>query len=142
MAGRTQMRREGGNYPKTVNEDNWPRLFKRLCGENGLTANDVDQLLFTQISKPSIAIAAGAVRRCHSKNAAHHHGEIRLHRFQPVFRWHWTMPSNSCKIKRGDLFVVSDSIRTWMEPSCSGDLYDHFDLLAKNKDELDCEFQF
>ena len=57
-AGRTQMRREGGNYPKTVNEDNWPRLFKRLCGENGLTANDVDQLLFTQISKPSIAIAA------------------------------------------------------------------------------------
>jgi 3-oxoacyl-[acyl-carrier-protein] synthase III len=58
MAGRTQMRREGFNYPKTVNEDNWPRLFKRLCSENGLTANDVDQLLFTQISKPSIAIAA------------------------------------------------------------------------------------
>jgi 3-oxoacyl-[acyl-carrier-protein] synthase-3 len=47
MAGRTQMRREGGNYPKTVNEDNWPRLFKRLCAENGLTANDVDHLLFT-----------------------------------------------------------------------------------------------
>ena len=57
-AGRTQMRREGGNYPKTVNEDNWPRLFRRLCGENGLKANDVDQLLFTQISKPSIAVAA------------------------------------------------------------------------------------
>jgi 3-oxoacyl-[acyl-carrier-protein] synthase III len=36
-AGRTQMRREGGNYPKTVNEDNWPRLFNRLCAENGFT---------------------------------------------------------------------------------------------------------
>jgi 3-oxoacyl-[acyl-carrier-protein] synthase III len=57
-AGRTQMRREGGNYPKTVNEDNWPGLFKRLCAENGFTSGDVDQLLFTQISKPSIAIAA------------------------------------------------------------------------------------
>ena len=33
-AGRTQMRREGGNYPKTVNEDNWPRLFKRLVAIN------------------------------------------------------------------------------------------------------------
>ena len=58
MAGRTQMRREGFNYPKTVNEDNWPRLFKRLCSENGLTAKRRDQLLFTQISNSSIAIAA------------------------------------------------------------------------------------
>jgi 3-oxoacyl-[acyl-carrier-protein] synthase-3 len=69
-AGRTQMRREGGNYPKTVNEDNWPRLFKRLCGENGFTANDVDQLIFTQISKPSIAIAAERcgvpMEKCHT----------------------------------------------------------------------------
>src|SRR5260370_36955062 len=52
------MRREKGNYPPWVNEEGWPRLFKRLAAENGFTANDVDQLLFTQISKPSIAIAA------------------------------------------------------------------------------------
>ena len=69
-AGRTQVRREGGNYPKTANEDNWPRLFKRLCAENGFTANDVDQLLFTQISKPSIAIAAERcgvpIEKCHT----------------------------------------------------------------------------
>jgi 3-oxoacyl-[acyl-carrier-protein] synthase-3 len=70
QAGRTQMRRDGGNYPKTVNEDNWPRLFKRLCAENGFTANDVDQLLFTQISKPSIAITAERcgvpMEKCHT----------------------------------------------------------------------------
>src|SRR6185312_9783288 len=56
--GRTQMRREAGNYPASVNEDNWPRLFKRLAAECGFTADQVNQLIFTQISKPSIAIAA------------------------------------------------------------------------------------
>ena len=50
-----------GNYPASVNEENWPRLFERLCAENDFTPDDVDQLLFTQISKPSIAIAA---KRC------------------------------------------------------------------------------
>jgi 3-oxoacyl-[acyl-carrier-protein] synthase-3 len=68
--GRTQMRREGGNYPKTVNEDNWPRLFTRLCAENSFTSGDVDQLLFTQISKPSIGIAAERcgvpAEKCHT----------------------------------------------------------------------------
>ena len=57
-AGRTQMRREKGNYPATVNEDGWPRLFKRLAAENGFTADDVDQVLFTQINKTVIAVAA------------------------------------------------------------------------------------
>ena len=111
MAGRTQMRREGGNYPKTVNEDNWPRLFKRLCGENGLTANDVDQLLFTQISKPSIAIAA---ERCG----------------MPFEKCHTIMEKygytgSACipmamddaielgKIKRGDLVVMIQSELGW-----------------------------
>ena len=68
--GRTQMRREKGNYPATVNEDGWPRLFKRLAAENGFTANDVDQLLFTQISKRTIAIAAERcgvpMEKCHT----------------------------------------------------------------------------
>ena len=69
-AGRTQMRREKGNYPATVNEDGWPRLFKRLAAESGFTANDVDQLLFTQVSKPSIVIAAERcgvpMEKCHT----------------------------------------------------------------------------
>jgi 3-oxoacyl-[acyl-carrier-protein] synthase III len=55
-AGRTQMRRAAGNYPASVNEENWPHLFERLCVENNFTPDDLDQLLFTQISKPSIAI--------------------------------------------------------------------------------------
>ena len=56
-AGRTQMR-EVHKFPADVNAEGWPRLFKRLATENGFTANDVDQLLFTQISKSSIVIAA------------------------------------------------------------------------------------
>jgi hypothetical protein len=46
------------------------------AAENGFTANDVDQLLFTQISKPSIAIAAercGARgRMCPFRDASAH----------------------------------------------------------------------
>ena len=58
------------DYPETINEDNLPPLFKRLCSDQcGLTADDVDQLFFTQISKSSIAIAAERcnvpVGKCH-----------------------------------------------------------------------------
>jgi 3-oxoacyl-[acyl-carrier-protein] synthase III len=64
------MRRAAGNYSASDNEENWPRLFQRLCAENHFTADDVDQLLFTQISKPSIAIAAKQCRvpleKCHT----------------------------------------------------------------------------
>ena len=67
---RTMMRREAGNYPASVNEDNWPRLFRRLSSECGFTADEVDQLIFTQISKPSIAIAAERckvpIEKCHT----------------------------------------------------------------------------
>jgi 3-oxoacyl-[acyl-carrier-protein] synthase-3 len=68
-ARRTQMR-EVHNFPGDVNADGWPRLFNRLAGENGFTANDVDQLLFTQISKPSIVTAAERcnvpMEKCHT----------------------------------------------------------------------------
>ena len=67
--GRTMMRRESGNYPASVNEDNWPRLFRRLSDQCGFSAHQVDQLLFTQISKSSIEVAAGRcnvpVEKCH-----------------------------------------------------------------------------
>jgi hypothetical protein len=78
-AGRTQMLRENGNYPATVNEDGLPPQFKRVAAENDFTADDVNQLLFTQVSKPSIVIAAATMRRTHGK-MPHHNGEIRLYR--------------------------------------------------------------
>ena len=58
-AGRTQVRR---TYKIPADDEGWARLFNRLAAENGFTADEVDQLLFTQISKPSITIAA---ERCH-----------------------------------------------------------------------------
>jgi 3-oxoacyl-[acyl-carrier-protein] synthase III len=68
-AGRTRMR-EVHNFPADVNAEGWPRLFRRLAGENGFTADDVDQLLFTQISKPSIVTAAERcnvpMEKCHT----------------------------------------------------------------------------
>lgn len=66
-AGRTQVRRPHIIPP---DHDGWPRLFKRLASDNGFTANDVDQMLFTQISKPAIAIAAERcnvpMEKCHT----------------------------------------------------------------------------
>jgi 3-oxoacyl-[acyl-carrier-protein] synthase-3 len=89
-AGRTQMRREKGNYPATVNEDGWPRLFKRLAVENGFT------LLFTQIGKPSIVIAAERcgvqMEKCRTFMEKYGYTGSLL-----VSRWHRTMPLNSAR---------------------------------------------
>lgn len=66
-SGRTQVRR---THKIPADEEGWPRLFNRLATQNGFTANEVNQLLFTQISKPSIAIAAERcnvpMERCHT----------------------------------------------------------------------------
>ena len=115
--GRTQMRREAGNYPASVNEDNWPRLFKRLSAECGFTADQVDQLIFTQISKPSIAIAAERcnvpVEKCHTI----------------MQKWGYT--GSACipmalddaievgKIKRGDLVVMISSGLGWNQAAAA-----------------------
>ena len=68
-AGRTQVRLVRP-YPAEVNEEGWPRLFKRLASENGFTAADVDQLILTQVRKPSIAIVAERcgvpLEKCHT----------------------------------------------------------------------------
>ena len=56
-AGRTQVRLVQP-YPAEINEEGWPVLFKRLADENGFTAADVDQLILTQVRKPSIAVVA------------------------------------------------------------------------------------
>src|ERR1700741_450411 len=111
-AGRTQMRRVGGNYPKSVNEDNWPRLFRRLSDQCSFSPDQVDQLLFTQISKSSIEVAA---ERCNV----------------PVEKCHMVMQKygytgSACiamaldnaielgKIKRGDLVVMIQSGLGWI----------------------------
>jgi 3-oxoacyl-[acyl-carrier-protein] synthase III len=66
-AGRTQVRRLHRFPP---DHESWPHLFKRLGSENGFSANDVDQLLFTQISKPAIEFAAQEcnvpMEKCHT----------------------------------------------------------------------------
>ncbi len=116
-AGRTQMRREEGNYPASVNEDNWPRLFKRLCDQCGFTAGQVDQLFFTQISKPSIAIAA---ERCGVPIAK-----------CPTIMQKYGYTGSACipmalddaielgKIKRGDLIVMISSGLGWNQAAAA-----------------------
>jgi 3-oxoacyl-[acyl-carrier-protein] synthase III len=115
--GRTQMRREAGNYPASVNEDNWPRLFRRLCEECGFTADQVDQLIFTQISKPSIAKAA---ERCN----------VPLEKCHTIMQ-KWGYTGSACipmalddavelgKIKRGDLVVMISSGLGWNQAAAA-----------------------
>ena len=68
-AGRTKVQRVQ-KYPSEVNEEGWPRLFKRLAEDSGFRAEDVDQLILTQIRKPSIAVVAERcgvpVEKCHT----------------------------------------------------------------------------
>jgi 3-oxoacyl-[acyl-carrier-protein] synthase-3 len=116
-AGRTQMRRAAGNYPASVNEENWPRLFERLCAENNFTPDDVDQLLFTQISKPSIAIAA---KRCN----------VPLEKCHTIME-KYGYTGSACipmalddaievgKIKRGDLVVMLASGLGWNQTAAA-----------------------
>src|SRR6476661_2393761 len=115
--GRTMMRREAGNYRASVNEDNWPRLFRRLSDQCGFSAHQVDQLLFTQISKSSIEVAA---ERCNV----------------PVEKCHMIMQKygytgSACipmalddaielgKIKRGDLVVMISSGLGWNQAAAA-----------------------
>ena len=111
------MRCEAGNYPASVNEDNWPRLFKRLSAECGFTADQVDQLIFTQISKPSIAIAA---ERCN----------VPLEKCHTITQ-KWGYTGSACipmalddaielgKIKRGDLVVMISSGLGWNQAAAA-----------------------
>src|SRR6516165_520731 len=116
-AGRTQMRRESGNYPASVNEDNWPRLFQRLSAECGFKPEEVDQLIFTQISRRSIAIAA---ERC----------GVPLEKCHTIMdKWGYT--GSACipmalddavglgKIKRGDLVVMVSSGLGWNQAAAA-----------------------
>lgn len=55
--GRTHVR-VTGRSPAEINDVGWPLLFERLARENHFGADDVDHLIFTQISKPTIELAA------------------------------------------------------------------------------------
>ena len=98
-------------------EDNWPRLFRRLSDQCGFSAHQVDQLLFTQISKSSIEVAA---ERCNV----------------PVEKCHMIMQKygytgSACipmalddaielgKIKRGDLVVMIQSGLGWNQAAAA-----------------------
>ena len=56
-------------YPPEINSIGWPKLFHRLCAENNFTADEVDQVIFTQVSKLTIQAAADAcgvpLDKCH-----------------------------------------------------------------------------
>lgn len=52
-AGRTRVQLLE-RYPPEINEAGWPRLFRRLAGQCGFAAADVDLALFTQINQGSI----------------------------------------------------------------------------------------
>ena len=53
-AGRTQVRREGETIPRPSMKIIGRGLFKGLCDQCGFAANQVDHLLFTQISMSSL----------------------------------------------------------------------------------------
>jgi 3-oxoacyl-[acyl-carrier-protein] synthase-3 len=45
-------------YPPEINDEGWPRLFNKLADSSGFTADDVAQVIFTQIRKATIETVA------------------------------------------------------------------------------------
>ena len=54
-AGRTQVRMRE-RYPPEVNHEGWPRLVRRLAADGGFEIAEIDQIVFTQVRKPSIEL--------------------------------------------------------------------------------------
>ncbi len=54
-AGKTTVRMVE-RYPPEINHEGWPRLVRRLAKEGGFALSDVDQVIFTQVRKPSIEL--------------------------------------------------------------------------------------
>lgn len=52
-AGRTTVKM-AERYPPEINHEGWPRLVRRLAAEGGFALSDIDQVIFTQVRKPSI----------------------------------------------------------------------------------------
>ncbi|WP_290636969.1 3-oxoacyl-ACP synthase III family protein [Aquisalimonas sp.] len=57
QAGRTNVRMVK-RYPPEINDEGWPLLFKRLSEQNGFTVDDVDQVIFTQVNRHTVELAA------------------------------------------------------------------------------------
>jgi 3-oxoacyl-[acyl-carrier-protein] synthase III len=54
-AGRTQVRLIE-RYPPEVNHEGWPRLVRQLAVNGGFAVEALDQVIFTQVRKPSIEL--------------------------------------------------------------------------------------
>ena len=54
-AGRTRVRLLE-RYPPEVNHEGWPRLVRKLAADGGFEIGDIDQIVFTQVRKPSIEL--------------------------------------------------------------------------------------
>jgi 3-oxoacyl-[acyl-carrier-protein] synthase III len=54
-AGRTRVRLVE-RYPPEVNHEGWPRIVRALAKNGGFALTDIDQIVFTQVRKPSIEL--------------------------------------------------------------------------------------
>ncbi len=54
-AGRTTVKMVQ-RYPPEINHEGWPRLIRRLAREGGYEISAIDQIIFTQVRKPSIEL--------------------------------------------------------------------------------------
>lgn len=56
-AGRTKVKLVK-RYPPEINDEGWPILFNNLARQSGFTVDEVDQVIFTQVRKPTIELVA------------------------------------------------------------------------------------
>ncbi|WP_290651246.1 3-oxoacyl-ACP synthase III family protein [Aquisalimonas sp.] len=59
-AGRTNVRLVK-RYPPEINDEGWPKLFRQLATANNFAVGDVDQVIFTQVNRHSLELAADTI---------------------------------------------------------------------------------
>ncbi len=55
QAGRTKVKMQR-RYPPEINDEGWPKLVREVAEHGGFALNDIDQLIFTQVRKPTIEL--------------------------------------------------------------------------------------
>jgi 3-oxoacyl-[acyl-carrier-protein] synthase-3 len=57
IAGGRTVVRVANRYPNEINDVGWPKLVRRVAQEGGFALEEIDQLIFTQVRKPTIEMA-------------------------------------------------------------------------------------
>ena len=116
QAGRTKVKLVK-RYPPEINDEGWPILFNTLAENHGFTVDDVDQVIFTQVRKPTIEHVSDVIGLPHEK--AHTIMEECGYTGSACIPMAFDDAIRKGKIKAGDLVVMIGSGVGYNQAACA-----------------------